>query len=164
MDGTKVERKRPERCVTEPLPALAQERTRIKANAPVVPHGLGLEERVTLFAHSLSKEKVGALLDGFSSASRDRAQAYLTSLAALPSSERQGRLGAEFGIRHDSSRRLREVWAEAGPALRRELFKLLPPFHRTIFPDYAFDEAAAPADLAPALKALAERLIREATR
>ncbi|MBX5481618.1 MAG: hypothetical protein IRZ16_07230 [Myxococcaceae bacterium] len=169
MDGTRVERRRTplpdKRRITEPLPsAIEAERTRIKAGARVAPRGLGMEERVALFAHSLLKDKAGPLLEGFSEAFRERALAYLAELATLPSSERQGRLAFEFGIRPDASRRLREVWAEAGPGLRREMFQLLPPFHRTNFPDYVLEPVPPDEPVAPGLKAFAARLILEATR
>jgi hypothetical protein len=67
----------------------------------------------------------------------------------------------EFGVVDDAAERLRALMAEASEPLRREIFRRLPPYHRSLFPG----RAAEPPDVAfSGLGALAERLIREATR
>lgn len=167
MTATRVERKKPEkdpRRVTQPLP-VPEDKTRIKApgTSPGPRKGLTAPERIALFAHALVKDRARGMLESLSGEGRERALHYLDVLAQLPSSERQGRLSTEFGIRPEANTRLRELWAAAGPALKVELFKLLPPYHRSLFPDFVPDEALV-ADAAPALKAFAERLVREATR
>ena len=159
MDGTRVERKRP----VTPVLDVSRQRTRIKD--PLGPlGGLGSEERLALFCHSIARDRAGKLLEGLSEEPRRKASQYLVVLGTLPSSERQGRLASEFGIRIDSSQRLREIWLAAGPELRREIFRLLPPYHRTLFPEYVLEERPAEVEVASALKPFAERLILEATR
>lgn len=166
MDGTRVERRRPpgpRDRNTEPLP-IADEHTRLKTGPTTLETPRpGAEERVALIAHALKKAEAQALLEGFAEPERERALAFLRQLQSQGSAERQGRMSFEFGIRVDASQRLRDVWNQAGPALRRALFAQLPPYHRTVFPDYvppADQDAAAD----PGLEAFAERLIREATR
>lgn len=167
MDGTRVERRksapRSDERVTQPL-AVPDEKTRIKPAPPRAPRGLGFEERVTLFAYALQRDRAKALLDGLGARAQERARTFLLKLESEPSAERQGRMAFEFGIRRDAAQRLRDVWNQAGPALRRETFAQLPPYHRSVFPEYAPPPTADAVSEAPGLKAFAERLIREATR
>ena len=53
---------------------------------------------------------------------------------------------------------------EAGPALRMEMFRLLPPYLRTLFPDLDAATVVHLAPVAPGMAALAQRLVREAIR
>ena len=71
-------------------------------------------------------------------------------------------MAVEFGVRPDAAARLRTVMEEAPEVLRRELFRRLPPYHRSLFPERQVEPPGAAAT--PAVCALAERLIREATR
>ncbi len=125
-----------------------------------------VDERLALFACAARKDGAQALLDGLAEGPRLRAKAHLARLLESPSAERQGLLARAFGVRPDAAGPLREVWRLAGPALRAEIYALLPPWLRTAFPDYAPpaspDEGAQPP--APGLAAFAERLVREATR
>lgn len=149
--------------ITQPLP-VAEQQTRIKPAAASRSAGLAFEQRVTLFTHSIARDRASSLLDGFSRDVAETARAFLAEHAAQPSAERQGRLAAEFGIRTDASQGLRDVWAEAGPALRWHIYDLLPPYHRSVFPDYAPGPPPDAAAQAPGLRDFAERLVREATR
>ena len=119
-----------------------------------------------MFSHAFHREGATELLSGLSRTSAERAGVYLDALVKLPSPERQGRLAAEFGISQQASQNLRALWAEAGPALRREIFRQLPPYHRSVFPDYRLEpgDAARSVELAPGLRDFAARLIREVTR
>ncbi|NVJ00925.1 hypothetical protein HV824_22795, partial [Myxococcus sp. AM009] len=91
-----------------------------------------------------------------------RAREHLQRLSALPSAQRQAKVAVEFGERADAAARLRRLMSDAPPMLRREIFRRLPPYHRTLFPDASLAQQASEAP--PAQGALAERLIREATR
>ncbi len=166
VKGTRRERRRSEAPIrpTVILP-VQDDRTRLRPGAPARVRGVEWEERVAMFAHALHHEGAAELLSGLSRDSAERACVYLEALVKLPSPERQGRLAAEFGISQQASHGLRALWAEAGPALRREIFRQLPPYHRSAFPDYRPEGQGAegPAD-APALRDFAARLIREATR
>src|SRR5687767_11507708 len=126
---------RPSPRVTEELPS-DLDRTRIKPSAPVRPGALGLEERVALFAHALMKDAAAPLLEGFAKGKRKRSVAYFQALSRAPSAERQGRLASEFGTRLDSPERMRAVWAEASPELKGEIFRRLPSYLRTLFPQF----------------------------
>lgn len=128
---------------------------------PLPPLPLPLE-RYALVAWVLGRERAAELLSGLGLREAERAKEHLLRIAGLPSAQRQAKVAVEFGERADAAARLKALMEEASEMLRREVFRRLPPYHRTLFPERRLepvDEA-----LPPALGALAERLIREATR
>ncbi len=167
VEETRVDRARTREPVraTVILP-VPDERTRLRPGAPARVRGVEWEERVAMFALALDREGAGGLLSGLAKDSAERASVYLEALATLPSPERQGRLATEFGTSPQASQKLRALWAEAGPALKREIYRQLPPYHRSVFPDdrSEAEDAVDPTQSAPALRDFAARLIREATR
>jgi hypothetical protein len=118
--------------------------------------------RFALVALVFGKERAAELLEGLGAREAERAKEHLAHFAELTSAQRQARVALEFGVRSDPSEQLRELMAEAPEALRREIFRRLPPYQRSLFPQRRVE----PADdsVTPAMGGLAERLIREATR
>jgi len=129
--------------------------------APPAPSTLPLE-RVALVSLVFGRERAKALLEGLREPEARQAKDCLAGFAALSSARRQARVAVEFGVRPDAAARLKALMEEAPEVLRRELFRRLPPYHRSLFPERQVE----PPDVAatPAVCALAERLIREATR
>jgi hypothetical protein len=118
--------------------------------------------RFALVALVFGRERAPELLEGLGEREAERAKEHLASLTALSSAQRQAKVAVEFGMRKDPSAPVRELMAEASEPLRRELFRRLPPYLRSLFP--ARELAPPDAAATPALCALAERLIREVTR
>lgn len=125
------------------------------------PSGLPVE-RMALVALVLGRERAAELFDGLREPDATRARASLAGFQALSSARRQARVAVEFGGRPDAEARLRGVMREASEALRRELLRRLPPYHRALFPEQPLEPMSP--DTPERLRALAERLIREATR
>jgi len=119
-------------------------------------------ERLALVALVLGRERAAGLLDGLGEVDAERAKEHLSRFTALSSAQRQARVALEFGVVEEAAERLRALMAEAPEPLRREIFRRLPPYHRSLFPGRAVEPPDAAA--APGLGVLAERLIREATR
>ncbi|QRN99853.1 hypothetical protein JRI60_12895 [Archangium violaceum] len=119
-------------------------------------------ERIALVALVFGRERAAVLLEGLTEPEASRAKVYLAGFAALSSARRQARVAVEFGVRPDAAARLRALMEEAPEVLRREIFRRLPPYHRSLFPEREVEPPGAAAT--PAVCALAERLIREATR
>ncbi len=118
-------------------------------------------ERVVLVTHSFARERAASLFEGLSTCEQPAALAQLEALAARSSPDRQARVAQVFGPVPDAAERLRRLVAEASPPLQAELLRRLPPYYRSLFPGTTPPRAeGAPA----ALTALAERLLREATR
>ena len=119
-------------------------------------------ERYALVAWVLGRERAAELLSGLGVREAERAKEHLMRIAGLPSAQRQAKVAMEFGERADAAARLKALMEELSEPLRREVFRRLPPYHRTLFPGLQVE----PVDEAmpPAQGALAERLIREATR
>jgi hypothetical protein len=128
---------------------------------PAAPVSLSLE-RLALVALVFGRERAKALLDGLREPEARQAKDSLAGFAALSSALRQARVSVEFGVRPDAAARLRALMEEAPEVLRREIFRRLPPYHRSLFPERQLEPPDAAAT--PAVCALAERLIREATR
>ncbi|CAM4522856.1 Flagellar motor switch protein FliG C-terminal domain-containing protein [Myxococcus xanthus] len=158
MDATRVGRK--------PRPVRSSASVRATAPTEEVPRLVGPLpipfERLALVAWVLGRERAGTLLGELGEESAVRAREHLQRLSALPSAQRQAKVAVEFGERADAAARLRRLMSDAPPMLRREIFRRLPPYHRTLFPDASLAPQAT--EVPPALGALAERLIREATR
>ncbi|MCP3103310.1 hypothetical protein LZ198_30955 [Myxococcus sp. K15C18031901] len=161
MDATRVGRVRsPMKKARTAVPVgTVADRDRTPIRRPPLPLPV---ERYALVAWVLGRERAEALVDGLGERDAERAKAHLRQLAALPSSLRQAKVTAEFGERADAAARLKTLMDEVPEPLRKEVFRRLPPFHRTLFPERRV-EAADPLS-PPALAVLAERLIREATR
>jgi len=119
-------------------------------------------ERIALVSLVFGRERAEALLDGLRESEARRAKAALAGFTTLSSASRQARVAVEFGVRPDAEARLRAVMEEAPEALRREIFRRLPPYHRGLFPERQVEPPDTAATLA--VCALAERLIREASR
>lgn len=157
MDATRITRApRPGPKTQEQLQTVV-----VRAPKPSLPSLLPLE-RIALAALVLGRERAEALLDGLGEAEARQAKDDLAGFAALSSARRQARVAVEFGVRTDAAARLKAVMEEAPEVLRRELFRRLPPYHRSLFPERQLEppDAAATSTVC----ALAERLIREATR
>jgi hypothetical protein len=127
------------------------------------PSGLGPErlERLVLVAHTFGRDRAPALLDGLCTREAPLARSLLQTLTGRGSAERQGRIAQVFGPVPEAPVRLRQLRAEASPALKAEVLRRLAPYYRSLFP---LEAAPRPGVAPPALVALAERLIREATR
>ncbi len=119
-------------------------------------------DRIALVALVFGGDRAAALLDGLRGPEARQARNYLAGFAALSSARRQARVAVEFGVRPDAAARLRRLMEEAPEVLRREIFRRLPPYHRSLFPKRQMEPPDAAAT--PAVCSLAERLIREATR
>lgn len=118
--------------------------------------------RFALVALVFGRQRAAELLEGLGPREAERAKEHLAGFMTLTSAQRQAKVAMEFGIRSDPSDQLRELMAEAPEALRREIFRRLPPYHRSLFPQRRVDPPDG--STTPAMAALAERLIREATR
>ncbi|MCY1035743.1 hypothetical protein OV207_30160 [Corallococcus sp. BB11-1] len=119
-------------------------------------------ERIALVVCVLARERAPVLLEGLVDAEAGRALRHLERLAAMPSAQRQAKVAVEFGERADAANRLTALVEAAPEALRREVLRRLPPYHRSRFPQLG--EEALAVEPARVLVALAERRIREATR
>lgn len=119
-------------------------------------------ERYALVVLVFGRERAGELLEGLGAREAQRAKEHLARLAALSSAQRQAKVTVEFGMRSDPAEQVRQTMSEAPEVLRKEIFRRLPPYLRSLFPARSVE----PPDpsVTPALCALAERLIREATR
>ena len=149
------------RATRAPLPEPARKPASPVPRKSPVPVPLPLE-RISLVALVFGRERAGALLDGLREPDAMQAKAHLAGFAALSSARRQARVAVDFGVRPDAAARLRAVMEEAPEVLRRELFRRLPPYHRSLFPERQVEPPDAAAT--PAVCTLAERLVREATR
>jgi hypothetical protein len=114
-------------------------------------------ERLTLFLCALHRDQAEALLLGLADEPALKARAFRAELTAWDSSRRQARLALEFGPRDRPRERAQRLILEAPPPLRAALAQSLPPKLRRHFPHLVPAQPAA-----PALCALAARLVREA--
>lgn len=176
MDATRIVRRpgavsrsqEATRITQKPVPrgkvtaAPPRQAPKVEAVAVKTPPTLLPLARFALVALVFGKERAAELLEGLGAREAERAKEHLAHFAALTSAQRQARVALEFGVRSDPSEQLRELMAEAPEALRREIFRRLPPYQRSLFPQRRVE----PADdsVTPAMGALAERLIREAAR
>ena len=154
-----------------PDPEVAETRESGAAASPTAPRRLDPErdagrwldlERLALVALVFGRERAPALLEGLLAPEAKRARGLLAGFAALSSARRQARVAVEFGTRPEATARLRALMEEAPEVLREELFRGMPPYHRSLFPGR---QVAPPrASVTEAVAAWAERLLREATR
>ncbi len=154
MDATRI--------IRRPVVRKGSKAPAVKALPAKLPPALLPLARFALVALVFGKERASELLDGLGEREAARAKEHLAHFTAMSSAQRQARVALEFGMRRDPSEPLRALMAEAPEALRREIFRRLPPYQRTLFPERKVEPPDASAT--PALCALAERLIREATR
>lgn len=126
------------------------------------PRELTFVERTTLFVCALHRERALDLIEGFAERPRGTARSFARQVMDWDSSTRQARITRELGSRPDAAERLRALIVEATPLLRQAIAAILPPAQRALFPH--LDDKAAGGALAPAVRALAERLVREAVR
>jgi hypothetical protein len=165
---TKRRSEEPTRITRQPLlkpkavPAPSRQAPAVKPVAVKTPPALLPLARFALVALVFGKERAAELLEGLGASEAERAKEHLTHFMSLTSAQRQARVALEFGMRSDPSEQLRELMAEAPEALRREIFRKLAPYHRSLFPQRRLE--AQDASTTPAMSALAERLIREVTR
>ena len=153
--GIKVDHPRPTKLLRPRLPLAAQ---------PEPPGACGRIERLALFACALARESALDVLEGLCEPDRARAREYARRVAAMDSPTRQAKIAIEFGVRRDAAPRLRALMADAAPVLRVEILRLLPPYHRSLFPDLAESLSTPAQPAAPGMLAFAQRLVREATR
>lgn len=116
---------------------------------------------LAIFTAAMSKQPQ-ALLATLTEDAAPLAQQVATALVSGSSAERQAKLASTFGLRADARERLRAVVCEAGPTLRNEILRVVPVWMRSWLEDLASFREELPA--APLVTALAERLVREATR
>jgi hypothetical protein len=166
MDTTRVIKKPLAQEATRVGRAAPPGRKAVSAKPPPAPRvstGVSLPlERLALVARVLGRERAAELLEGLGEPDAAQAQAHLSRIVALSSAQRQARVAVEFGVVDDAAERLRALMEEAPEPLRREIFRRLPPYHRSLFPQRTVEPPDAAAT--PALCTLAERLLREATR
>lgn len=160
MEATRVGRATRPKAKTKPVQPPPREEASPPAG-PLPPLALPLE-RYALVAWVLGRERAAELLSGLGTREAERAKEHLLRISGMSSAQRQAKVAVEFGERVDAAARLRTLMEVVSEPLRREIFRHLPPYHRTLFPERQLEpvDEASP----PALGALAERLIREATR
>jgi len=122
-------------------------------------------ERLALLAPAMAKEQAPALLEMLAAVHRGRAAEYLRQVGELDSASRQGRLSREFGERNDAPARLRKTLGELSPRQRAIAYSRLPPYLRAVMtPEGATAANRSAEEDPPALRALVERLVKEAVR
>jgi hypothetical protein len=121
--------------------------------------------RLALFVNAMAKGSASDLLGGLADVVRPRVEELTQRAGQASSSERQASLAQEFGPPPDVASRLREALSGAGPVLRRLILRQLPAYQRAWVSKFeVHSEAPAIERPTPFLIALAERLVREATR
>lgn len=137
-------------------------RTRIerKPRAPEPRSPLRFEERVALFIGTVHRERAASLLEGMTDPMRLRATVFLEQLKQAASAQRQAQLAHVFGVRPDALECLQDLLRSTEGELRSAVLAALTPTVR--------QQLATPAppatEHAPATRALACRLVREASR
>lgn len=132
------------------------ERPRLKGQGDG-PRTLCFEERVTLFISARHKADLEELLGGLADGAGRRARDFAQLVTTWDSARRQARLAHEFGARPDSNERMKALVAGAQLPLRPALVERLPERLRVGYP-------LENGSTSPAAKALAARLLREASR
>lgn len=135
-------------------------KTRADRPRPDGPRDLGFVERVALFVCAMHKERASELLEGFADTPRSKALEFAAQVKAWDSSTRQARLTREFGARIDAAERIKQLIVEASPELRVAIAQELPPAQRAAYPHLKVTDAQP----SPAMRSLAARLVRAATR
>lgn len=123
----------------------------------------GFAERLALFVTGVDRQRADELLAGLTSANHRHATSVAKEASGWDSATRQGRMAVAFGNHPRAADRLRQLMAEASPSLQLAVFRRLVPWQQSLFPKLA--AVIRPSrPVAPAMEALADRLIREATR
>ncbi|HEX4620576.1 MAG TPA: hypothetical protein VH208_03325 [Myxococcaceae bacterium] len=121
--------------------------------------------RLALFLNAMAKGSSSDLREGLADGIRARVDELTLRAEQETSSERQASLAQEFGPAPDVAWRLREAFLGAGPVLRRLMLSQLPAFQQAWVSDFDVDAEPRTAERPPPfLIALADRLVREATR
>ena len=131
-----------------------------KPRRPVVPTR-GFADRLALFVIGVDRANTDALLSGLSGATLKRATAFAHEARKWDSATRQGRLAVAFGNNPRAAAQLKQLVAGASPAMRLAIYQRLAPWQQSLFPSLASSAVPSPS---PAMEAVSERLIREATR
>lgn len=121
---------------------------------------MGFPERVALFVGAIHRARAEELLAGLASAAHERARAFAAAMTQWDSAGRQARLAHEFGVRPDAGERIRQLVVRTEGSLRAAIVASLPPAVRSQFPQLAGGAETFP----PAVRALAARLLKEASR
>ena len=147
---------------TEPVgePTRAMRPARRKTMQPSMTRGFA--ERLALFVSGVDREHSTDLLSGLSESTGKRALAFATEASTWDSATRQGRMAVAFGNHPHAAARLQQLMSDASPALRAAVLLRLAPWQKSLFE--APVTAPTSAVSSPAMEALADRLIREATR
>lgn len=143
MSKTRLDRKRKDHPAHQPPPQV-----------------MGLAERVALFVGAIHRSRADELLAGFAERSLERAGTFLYEMKQWDSATRQARLAHEFGVRHDAGERIQQLVVQAQGELRSAIVASLPPAVRSQFPQFA----GGAETFSPAVRALAARLVKEASR
>lgn len=125
------------------------------------PKVTGFPERVALFIGAVHRPRADELFAGLADAAQGRAKAFVARMQQWDSGLRQARLSHEFGLKPDAAERLKALVVRCDGALRVAVVAALPPALRLQFPQLS---TKATHELAPATRALAARLVREASR
>ncbi len=146
---------------TAPIPEPTR-RIRAPRAAPVAVAACEAAQRLALFITGVDRARADELLSGLAAAARKSAVEFAREALGWDSATRQGRMAVAFGNHPRASERLKALIADASPALRAAVFRRLAPWQQSLFPRLKDTLSAAPP--VEAMDALAERLIREATR
>lgn len=136
--------------------------THLRPTPPPVNDSDSFAAQLATFAVAMRKD-AGPLLDSLVEELVPTAQRHAKALAAGTSADRQAALAKKFGLRRDAQQRLRDTVEQAGPLLRAEIHRLAPSWMRSWISDLVGDTANS-STVAPMVTALAERLIKEATK
>ncbi|MFT3706672.1 MAG: hypothetical protein QM817_03300 [Archangium sp.] len=134
--------------------------TRIDRKKPEGPRVVGFPERLALFITALHKQQTDELFVGLAPQLEKRAFAFAADMKQWDSARRQARLAHEFGVRPDAVERLHRLVLSVDGVLRAAVVASLPPAVRKEFPQFSEGGESFP----EAVRALASRLVREASR
>jgi hypothetical protein len=149
---------------TQPVPFEPTSLIPVARAKPVRPPATrGFAERLALFVSGVDRDRVDELLAGLTGTTQKQAIAFAQEAIGWDSATRQGRMAVVFGGHPNATDRLKLLVSDASPMLRLAVFRRLAPWQKSLFPKLEL-ELASVAPPAPAMDALAERLIREATR
>ena len=121
----------------------------------------GFAERLALFVTGVDRSHAEELLAGLADCSQRRAAEFAHEALMWDSATRQGRMAVTFGNHPRAADRLKQLIADASPLLGAAVFRRLAPWQQSLFPRLQGKASIEPTE---AMDALAERLIREATR
>ena len=147
---------------TEPVAEPTRAMRPPRAKKPPLSMTRGFAERLALFVNGVDRERSEELLSGLTEVTRKRALSFATEANVWDSATRQGRMAVAFGNHPRAAERLQQLMSDASPALRATVLQRLAPWQKSLFE--APVAAVPPTAATPAMDALADRLIREATR